>query len=150
MIKIKIYVDGACSMNGAEDAVAGWAFAVEENGKIVYTESGCVKNGTNNIGELFAIIQAIQCARKNGFIQFTIVSDSAYCINGVTEWSKNWKKFGWYRNAAKTNELKNKELWMQLDELVEGLNITWEKVKGHTGDPGNELVDKLAKEAARC
>ena len=139
------YVDGACSKNGKKDAIAGWAFVfINETNDILLSQSGRIEGGTNNIGELTAIIRALEIAKKNQWNNFTIYSDSGYCLQGIQEWSFNWKKFGWYRNEAKTQELKNRELWIQLDSLLKDMTITWEKVKGHSGNKYNTLVDQMA------
>ena len=77
--------------------------------------------------------------------ELIITTDSKYVKNGITEWIHNWKKNGW-RTAAK-KEVKNKELWIELDSLIQIHSITWDWVKGHSGHPENERADLLANVA---
>ena len=95
---------------------------------------------TNNIMELTAVIEALKIIKKESKI--VITTDSKYVQNGITDWINNWKLKGW--KTANKKPVKNKELWMNLDELTLIHNITWEWVKGHTGHPGNERADELA------
>lgn len=143
---MRIYTDGSCRNNGKEGAQAAWAFsAVDENNKEVFFNSGAIANGTNNIGEMTAIVRAMEWAKENNFKDITIITDSAYCLNGITEWIINWKKFDWYRDAKRTKVIKNLELWKDIDHYNNVLSITWEKVKGHSGDKWNERADQLAQ-----
>lgn len=150
-MKIEIYTDGACSKNGSKDAIGGWAWVLLEDGERKFQDSGRYEGATNNIVELLAIIEALKFVKdtiKPGlFSQITIYSDSSYCIKGITEWIHNWRKNGFWRDKQKTQELKNRELWMELDKLDFHFNIEWKWVKGHAGNEWNEYVDKLAKEA---
>ena len=79
----------------------------------------------------------------------TIYTDSAYTLNGITNWINNWKLNGW--QTSKKEPVKNKELWIRLDYLLEktkeNFDINFKKVKGHSGIKGNEIVDRLANEA---
>ena len=144
-MKLTAFVDGACSKNGTSQAKAGWGFVIlDENENLITEGSGGIDNGTNNIGELTAIIKAIEAAAVFDVERLQIVSDSAYCINGITNWRHNWKKNGWWRDAARKQELKNKELWMQLDALIDTSIMDFIKVAGHSGVKWNEYVDKLA------
>ena len=95
---------------------------------------------TNNIMELTAVIEALKIIKKES--QIVITTDSKYVQNGITDWINKWKLKGW--KTANKKPVKNKELWMNLDELTLIHNITWEWVKGHTGHPGNEKADQLA------
>lgn len=71
-----------------------------------------------------------------------LYTDSQYVRKGITEWMHGWKKNGW-KTAAK-KPVKNEDLWRQLDEEVARHRINWHWVKGHAGNPGNELADELA------
>ena len=64
-------------------------------------------------------------------------------INGINTWIVNWKKSKWIGSNKK--EVKNKDLWIELDTLIQDFNIQWNWVKGHSGDTNNEVVDKLAR-----
>ena len=144
-MKLKVFTDGACSGNGSTSAKAGWAYAiVDENNICLKKDSGTVLNGTNNIGELMAIIEGIRGAAEFNPDRLVICSDSAYCINGITNWRYNWKKNDWWRDSKKTQELKNRELWITLDHLIDMSYMEFEKVAGHSGVEWNEIVDKLA------
>ena len=93
--------------------------------------------------ELLAPIKALKKIPKGSKVQ--IFTDSKYVKSGITEWIHNWKKNGW-RTAAK-KEVKNKELWIELDSLIQIHSITWDWVKGHSGHPENERADLLANVA---
>ena len=73
------------------------------------------------------------------------VYDSIYVKNGINQWIDNWKKNDWKTSAKKP--VKNKELWLELDKLVQNYSIEWKWVKGHSGHPGNERADQLANAA---
>ena len=77
--------------------------------------------------------------------QITLVTDSKYLLEGMTKWIHGWKRNGW-RNAAK-DPVKNAELWQALDAAARPHSISWQWVKGHSGDPMNERADALANEA---
>ena len=63
-------------------------------------------------------------------------------MDGINSWIHNWKKNDW--KTANKKPVKNKKLWVELDQLVQKHNISWNWVKGHSGDPGNERADELA------
>ena len=137
---IKVYTDGACSGNGKEGAVGGWAFCViGENDELIYGESGAEVNTTNNRMEFTAMLRALQWAEKNlnnNFIEY--YTDSALLYNTLTQWIEGWKNNGWKR---KTGEIKNLDLVKQLYKYS---NKNFNHVRGHHGDQWNEYVDKLA------
>ena len=93
--------------------------------------------------ELIAVIEGLKSIKENENIEIT--TDSMYVKNGINQWINNWKRNGW-KTAAK-KPVKNKDLWQQLDELVQNYSIKWIWVKGHSGHPGNERADQLANEA---
>ncbi len=72
-----------------------------------------------------------------------IYTDSKYVKDGIESWITNWKKNGWKTSTKKI--VKNKELWMQLDNLINKHNVTWKWVKGHAGFEFNEKADELAR-----
>ncbi|MAM71989.1 MAG: ribonuclease HI [Gammaproteobacteria bacterium] len=132
-----IYTDGACRGNPGP---GGWG-AVLQHGENLLELYGGETETTNNRMELTAVIKALEALKYPCDIQ--LYSDSKYVLQGISEWLANWKKRGW-RTAAK-KPVQNVELWQQLDALVEQQgNIQWHWVKGHSGDPGNELADQLA------
>ena len=137
---IKIYTDGSCLENPGD---GGWAAIIifDKQKKII---SGNQKNTTNNRMELLAPIEALKTLQINSEIE--IITDSKYVKLGITEWINNWKKNGW--KTANKKEVKNIELWKELDNLVENFNIKWSWVKGHSTDQLNNEVDLIAKKAA--
>ena len=139
MNKVEIFTDGACKGNPGP---GGWG-AILRYGTTEKEIYGASKNTTNNIMELTAVIESLKNLNKP--CELIITTDSKYVKNGITEWIHNWKKNGW-RTAAK-KEVKNKELWIELDSLIQIHSITWDWVKGHSGHPENERADLLANVA---
>ena len=142
MSNIVIYTDGGCHGNPGP---GGWG-AVIIDGNDVHTVSGGEKNTTNNRMELMAAIKSLQTIVSNEqwkSEEINVFSDSQYVKNGITSWIKNWKKNGW-KTAAKKPVL-NQDLWMQLDELYNALNVNWQWVKGHAGVKYNEMCDQLCQ-----
>jgi len=136
---ITIYTDGACSGN---PGVGGWGVVIIEDNKNEFFLNGGDKNTTNNKMELTAAIKALKTFEKKSTI--TLITDSKYVKDGIQSWIQNWKKNGW-KTAAK-KPVKNKELWIELDDLITKHNISWEWVKGHTGNKHNEKADYLARQ----
>lgn len=133
---IVIYTDGACKGNPGE---GGWG-AVIENKKSVNKLYGYEKNTTNNRMEIVAAIKALKTfSEKSDIIIYT---DSKYLMNGINDWINNWKKNNWKTSNKK--DVKNVDLWKIIDELNLKHNIEWNWVKGHSGNPGNEMADDLA------
>ncbi|MFL2989768.1 MAG: ribonuclease HI [Candidatus Neomarinimicrobiota bacterium] len=136
MNKVEIFTDGACKGNPGP---GGWGAILryDETEKEIY---GASKNTTNNIMEMTAVIESLRNLNKP--CELIITTDSKYVKNGITNWIHNWKKNGW-KTAAK-KEVKNKELWIELDSLIKIHSISWAWVKGHSGHPENERADLLA------
>ena len=133
---IVIYTDGACKGNPGE---GGWG-AVIENKKSVNKLYGYEKNTTNNRMEIVAAIKALKTfSEKSDIIIYT---DSKYLMNGINDWINNWKKNNWKTSNKK--DVKNVDLWKIIDELNLKHNIELNWVKGHSGNPGNEMADDLA------
>ena len=137
---IKIYTDGSCMSNPGN---GGWAAIININGKIKKI-SGNEKNTTNNRMELMAPINALKNINSKDPIE--IFTDSKYVKNGITEWINTWVLNNW--KTSKKEDVKNKDLWLELHKLNQTLNVKWNWVKAHAGDPLNEEVDMLAKKAA--
>ena len=137
---IKIYTDGSCMSNPGN---GGWAAIININGEIKKI-SGNEKNTTNNRMELMAPINALKNINSKDPIE--IFTDSKYVKNGITEWINTWVLNNW--KTSKKENVKNKDLWLELHKLNQSLNINWNWVKAHAGDPLNEEVDMLAKKAA--
>ena len=92
--------------------------------------------------ELTAAIEALKYFEEKQTI--TLITDSKYVKEGIQSWIQNWKTNGW--KTASKKPVKNKELWIELDELIATHNITWEWVKGHAGNIHNEKADYLARQ----
>jgi len=134
--KVEIFTDGACKGNPGP---GGWGAILRYKNKEKEIK-GFSKETTNNIMELKAVIEALKNLKKP--CEIIITTDSKYVKNGITDWIHNWKKNGW-KTAAK-KEVKNKELWIELDFLIKIHSINWDWVKGHSGHPENERADLLA------
>lgn len=128
----QIWTDGSCYPNPGP---GGWAW---HDGKGRFEHGGEV-SGTNNSMELTAILRAMQ-AQPNG-ASVVIFSDSQYCVNGLTIWKAGWKRKAWMK---KGEPMPNRDLWMALDRQQARINASFEWVRGHNGDAGNELADRLA------
>ena len=137
---IKIYTDGSCLSNPGN---GGWAAIININGEIKKI-SGNEKNTTNNRMELMAPINALKNINSKDPIE--IFTDSKYVKNGITEWINTWVLNNW--KTSKKENVKNKDLWLELHKLNQSLNVKWNWVKAHAGDPLNEEVDMLSKKAA--
>ena len=137
---IKIYTDGSCLSNPGN---GGWAAIINMNGEIKKI-SGNEKNTTNNRMELMAPINALKYINSKDPIE--IFTDSKYVKNGITEWINTWVLNNW--KTSNKEDVKNKDLWIELYKLNQSLNVKWNWIKAHAGDTLNEEVDILAKEAA--
>ena len=137
--KVDIYTDGACSGNPGP---GGWGVLIEIDNENIEL-SGGDKETTNNRMELMAAIKALEEIDKD--YQITLYTDSNYVKDGITSWISNWKKNNW--KTANKKDVKNKELWIRLDEAIKDKNISWVWVKGHAGNAGNEQADYLARSA---
>ena len=137
---IKIYTDGSCIGNPGP---GGWA-AIILNGDKKDIISGKKKNTTNNQMELMAAIKALVFLKKKQ--KNRIYTDSNYVKDGITNWIRIWEKNNW--KTANKKKVKNIELWIKLNTLSNFHDTEWQWVKGHSGNPMNNMVDKLAKKAA--
>ena len=137
--KVDIYTDGACSGNPGP---GGWGVLIEIDNENIEL-SGGDRETTNNRMELMAAIKALEEIDKD--YEITLYTDSNYVKDGITSWISNWKKNNW--KTASKKDVKNKELWMRLDEAIKDKNISWVWVKGHAGNAGNEQADHLARSA---
>ncbi|MGC1310356.1 MAG: ribonuclease HI [Phormidesmis sp.] len=142
-----IYTDGACSGNPGP---GGWGTLIEFGDGQVHELGGRDSATTNNRMEMQAAISALAFLQEAGLDngQIKLHTDSEYLKNGITKWIKGWKRKGWKTSAGKA--VLNKDLWQQLDEVTQALvdkdlNIEWRYVRGHTGNPGNERCDEIAR-----
>jgi ribonuclease HI len=142
-----LYTDGACSGNPGP---GGW-------GAVAYFDDGsCHEFGgrdgatTNNRMEMQAAISALEFfAKRNRTEPCVLYTDSEYLIKGITQWVKGWKKKGWKTAAGKP--VLNQDLWETLDRLDRQVQsqtkapVSWQHVRGHSGNVGNERCDTIAR-----
>ena len=135
-MKLKIYTDGACSGNPGK---GGWAAIIlDEKGQS--SISGSENKTTNNRMELMAAIMALKKIKTKSEIM--IYTDSRYVKDGITLWIKKWKLNNW--KSSNKKPVKNKDLWVKLDNSCQKHNISWRWVKAHAGNKFNNLADELA------
>ena len=139
MKTVTIHTDGACSGNPGP---GGWGAILEWNGHKKELKGGDTET-TNNRMEVMAAIQALEALKQDGR-HVVLITDSNYLKHGITEWIHGWKRRKWKTAAGKP--VKNRDLWKRLDEIAAKHDIEWRWVKGHSGDPGNERADELARE----
>ena len=133
---VDIFTDGACRGNPGP---GGWG-ALLRSGNAEKELFGGEAATTNNKMELTAVIRALEALK--GPSRVRVYTDSQYVQKGIKEWIHGWKRNGW-KTAAK-EPVKNKELWVELDEIRKKHEIEWHWVKGHAGHPENERADALA------
>ena len=136
-MKLKIYTDGACSGNPGK---GGWAAIILDSNLKLSKISGNEKSTTNNRMELIAPIMALKKIRVES--EVTIFTDSKYVKDGITDWIKKWKLNNWKNSNNKP--VKNKDLWIKLDNSCQKHRVKWKWVKAHAGNELNNLVDELA------
>ena len=139
MKKVDIFTDGACRGNPGP---GGYGSIIRTQGEEEEI-SGSAKNTTNNIMELTAAVVALKQLKEP--CEVVLTSDSQYLVKGMTEWIKGWIKKGWV--TAGKQPVKNKEIWLELDQLSKPHKITWKWVRGHQGHVENERCDRLANMA---
>lgn len=142
--RVVVFTDGACSGNPGP---GGWAWAVAPNGATF--GAGGEARTTNQRMELRAVLEALSAlgaGSEAGPIE--VVSDSTYVVNCFRDrWWEKWQRNGWQN--SKKQPVANVDLWRPLVELVTSGDVRFRWVKGHSGDQMNDLVDRLAVEAAR-
>ena len=144
--RVVIYSDGACSGNPGHGGYGAVLLFLKED--ILYTKelSQGYKLTTNNRMELMGVIRALQVLKRPSRV--SIYSDSKYVVDAVNKsWLKSWKKRGWKNSTKK--DVKNQDLWKELDEQLSIHDIKFFWVKGHAGELYNEQCDTLAVNASR-
>jgi len=163
MQEIIIHTDGGCSGNPGP---GGWAYVMRYAERL-REDSGWEPDTTNNKMELRAVIEALGfisdrrlqvaglLAAREGRTSpswlsspIKIYTDSQYVKNGVQTWLRGWKAKGW--KTADKKPVKNQELWMELDILVQELKPSFFWVEGHAGNPDNERCDALVQERIKA
>ncbi len=142
--KVQLYTDGACSGNPGP---GGWAYVLRDLPTKKEKEgSGAERETTNNRMELMAVIEGLRALSRP--CDVALFADSNYVLQGLSTWMAGWKRNGWRRKQGnKYEEVKNVDLWRQLDQLAAVHKITFHHVKGHSGHTENERCDVLAVEA---
>ena len=135
-VDVEIYTAGACRGNPGP---GGWA-ALLRTGKIELMVNGAEPDSTNNRMELRAAIEGLATLKRSSVVSIT--TDSQYVKQGVLSWVEKWKLNGW--QTASRKDVKNKDLWQELDELNNMHEVSWYWVKGHSGHAENERVDQAA------
>lgn len=136
---VTIYSDGGADPN---PGIGGWA-AILQYGTHEKALTGSDPHTTNNRMELQAAIAALSALQRPCQIEFH--TDSEYLRQGITQWISKWAANNWQLKGGKA--VANSDLWQQLWPLTQTHTITWHWVKGHAGNPLNERVDELARQA---
>lgn len=148
MKRFHLYTDGACHPN---PGIGGWAFLlVSEENQSEIVRTGNNVQTTNNRMEIQAMLEGLKYFKENlwtGTELLIAYSDSAYVINGITQWIDGWVRKGWRSSSKK--EVLNPDLWKQLLPYRDELKPSFKHVLGHNGHPENERVDQLAVEARK-
>ena len=140
MKHVQLITDGACKGNPGK---GGWA-CILRYGEFKRELFGSSAHTTNNRMELAAVIEGLK--RLNERCSVEIITDSQYVKNGIMQWIKGWKRNGWRSSDKKP--VKNQDLWMMLDELVNAHDAKWKWTKGHASHDDNNRCDELASRAA--
>jgi ribonuclease HI len=133
---IEIFTDGACRGNPGP---GGWAAVIVQNGEVIEI-GGTEERTTNNRMELRAAVEALRRVPLNAPVRLT--TDSEYLLHGATHWLLLWKKRNWL--TTEQTPVEHRDLWEELDALADQ-RVTWQYVRGHSGDPWNERVNTLAQ-----
>ncbi|MCX6703676.1 MAG: ribonuclease HI [Candidatus Zambryskibacteria bacterium] len=134
-MKAIIFTDGSSRGNPGP---GGWGAVILEE-DVVRELGGRESSTTNNRMELTAALEALTHTKAKEVVVHT---DSSYLISGITLWISGWKKNNWQTKAKE--DVLNRDLWEALDELVSDKKVSFEKVSGHAGVPGNERCDVIA------
>ncbi|WP_442484093.1 ribonuclease HI [Aeoliella sp. SH292] len=138
---IHLFTDGGCSGNPGP---GGWAFVLRHvpTGKEM-EQSGGERETTNNRMELTAVVKGLEALKKPSEVE--LFTDSVYVGKGISEWMPKWKANGWRRKEGKKwAEVKNVDLWQELDALLAEHTLKYTRVAGHSGHPENDRCDVLA------
>jgi len=139
--EVTLYTDGGCSGNPGP---GGWAFIlVHPNSGKTVERSGGEPETTNNRMELQAVVEGLRMLTRPTRVE--LCTDSVYVGKGLSEWMPKWKAAGWRRRENNSwKEVKNVDLWQQLDALIQQHKIKYVRVAGHSGHPENDRCDELA------
>jgi ribonuclease HI len=140
MNKTLVFTDGSSRGNPGP---GGWGSVIVSNKSEVFELGGREDKTTNNRMEMMAAIEALgTLIEKNILTDIELHTDSSYLLNGITKWVSGWKKNGWHTRTGE--EVLNRDLWEKLDALVHKVDVSFEKVVGHSGHALNERCDEIA------
>lgn len=140
MKSIQMFTDGSCLGNPGP---GGYGVVIKYQQHEKELSKG-FKTTTNNRMELLAAIIGLETLKEP--CQVDLTTDSQYVRKGITEWIDGWKRKNWQTSNKKP--VKNKDLWLKLDQATQQHDVRWHWVKGHAGHPENERCDELARLAA--
>lgn len=150
-VRVDVYTDGACAKNPGP---GGWAMVLRDKEGQVRYKTGYDESTTNNEMELQAVVFSMRAVLSNRLDNLdddflcVIHSDSAYVVNSIKNlWVDGWARNGWKNKMG--DAIANRALWEQflfLRDIGSSARVRFamEKVRGHNGDPMNELADSLA------
>ncbi|KAL0207043.1 hypothetical protein P9112_012754 [Eukaryota sp. TZLM1-RC] len=150
--KFFVYTDGSCLNNqGRGSNVGGMGVYIELNGqKFAELNAGSLDT-TNNKMELLACIEGLKYLKQHvsasqSQYEIVLLTDSQYVKNGIESWVHSWKRNNW--KTSNRTDVKNRDLWQQLDQIHQQLTVQWKWVRGHAQCFGNQQADRLAVQAA--
>ena len=139
---ILVWTDGACSGNPGN---GGWGVLIKYiDGKAIQL-SGSEINTTNNRMEMLAVIEGLKYLKN--YTNIIVHTDSKYVMDGITNWIHTWKTNN--RKNSQKKDVKNKDLWQELENISSNFKIKWKWVKGHSGIEENDIADLLATNAIK-
>ncbi len=138
--EVEAFTDGACLGNPGP---GGWAVLLRWRG-VEKLLAGGEASTTNNRMELMAAIHALEALKRPS--EVTLITDSQYVRRGIEEWLPHWRANGW--RTAGRKPVKNQDLWQRLSAAADRHRVRWLWVRGHSGHPENERVDRAAREQA--
>lgn len=144
-----VWNDDAMTITAAADGSslgnpgpAGWAWFVNDE----CWHAGGWPQGTNNMGELMAVLDLLRSTEHVADEKLHVLCDSQYVINSITQWMPGWKRRGWKKANGKP--VLNADLMRELDVAMEGRDVEFTWVKGHAGHELNEAADNAARAVA--
>lgn len=143
MKEIELWTDGSSLGNGKKECFGGAGAILIFNGKEKEL-SQPLPNYTNNQAEIYACILGLNALTES--CKVNLYTDSNYVLKGMTEWIHGWKRKGW--KTQNKGDVKNKDLWIKLDNLCQKHEVTFIKVAAHCGIEYNERADRLAVSAS--
>jgi ribonuclease HI len=136
------YTEGSCKRNRGP---GGAAFLLRTPDGQTHEGSRRILSTTHNQAEMQAVLDALKATPENAMVQICL--DSGYVIDNFEVYLLTWLGNGFQTTRGK--DVLNRDFWEKIAEATETRNVTFHKVKAHTGDPDNEYVDGIAKAASK-